>query len=160
MATRNAQRGLGSRHAVCCRCLTQTLQLLWHLSLRSRQTIRFVSCRGLLHTGCLCGRDTHLVPAACIGGCLRQLGSSLDSNQVWNLVPRAAKAALSIGYWSQHFSSSLFFSVATQGATRPSLLWRKHSLAKRHEPLSPLCQNRDHSEKQKIQFWWGVWGEF
>lgn len=78
---------------------------------------------------------------------------------IWNPVPRAAKAASSIGYQSQLCPSFLFFTVAAQGSTKPSLLSRKHSLTKRHEPLPPLCQNKGPLGKLKdlvLVRGWGV----
>lgn len=68
---------------------------------------------------------------------------------IWSPLPRVAKAASSTGYQTQHFFSSLSFCVAAQCQER------KHSLMKRHKPMSPLCQNRDHYGKQKIPFWRG-----
>lgn len=137
-----------------------------------RWTVQFASCLGLLCAGCLQCWDTHLVSAACIVAGLRQLVSNTDPNRylqwevwksekrrffwrIWSSVHRAAKAASSIGYQSQHSSSSLLTTVAAQGSSIPSLLWRKHSLTKsHHKALSRLFQNRDHYEDQKIWFWW------
>lgn len=70
---------------------------------------------------------------------------------IWSPLPRVEKAASSIGYQTQHFSSSLSFCVAALASTRQgSILWWRginHCLL--------FFLNRDDYEKQKIQFWWG-----